>query len=337
MKRNRTIVLFVAGLSIMGALFCGCKTKRLYAEPADIRITNNGKSISELSKLYPSVNSAVFTGCDITDYDLSKLRDVRKITIDSCRGNFLNIQNLCPNLAELAIMNTDILKISSENMANMKNLKKLSISDSAVSLIEYIDSDEMETLSLFNTGIVNFDGIEKFKSLKYIWIRNSGRVYNESPETVYDITPFAKLNSLEELNITSNIKFDAGTIFNQPMYLYIGGDDQWIDVKNILAFEGLRRLIIHIYGGVDFPAELSRLKNLRRLAILASEIDDFPSDLRGFEALESLDFEMNRVLSFPAEIYFPSNFKQLTIQNENFDFSYYRTQYPDIEIHEGLM
>ncbi len=154
-------------------------------------------------------------GTGITDFDFSRLTDIKKINISVYKGNTVDL-NGCGKLKELIAFGSDIetiknmpesietvnisenKNINSLDLSELKNIKSLFAVNSSLSSLK-INSDKLEELDLTDSKISDFSGIKLNEGLKVLSLNSESEIERTGLQTLPE--------SLTELRI-KNSKFN---------------------------------------------------------------------------------------------------------------------------------
>jgi hypothetical protein len=296
-------------------------------------VINDGRIDPEtLQTVFPNLHEIEYNGVDMRSVDLGRLDyRIKTVTFTHCTGTGLYFSKSNLGISTLSISASGLTQLTKDDFSRLEYLENLVVSSCPVQQVEF-GTTGLKTVYFFDTKVKDFLGLDKLYNLLDLTINEFGLEGN------FSIDGIEKLDKLVSLDLSANFTLSSPENIPSVRAAYIKSVSSSSASFDLLKrFTALTDLTIH-GGSLDhFPAELSGLKKLKRLALLAIPITEFPQDLSDFESLVTLDFEVYEKVKVPPNITFPSRFKTLIFQSEGDDLRSLREQYPAVEIRQGQM
>ncbi len=214
--------------------------------------------------------------------NLSQLREFRR-NFGTDWDNIIDALKFCDNLE---ILNCRNLNVNMKRLAELKNIKDLTLTNSEITKIDGLDNFvDMTNLNLANNKIENIEGLENLKNLEVLYLSNND---------IVDITPLSSNSSLTSLDLLHNPKIDGNRenytgkrleALNEIGKILDRGGDIFLDVDKLGLFTNYKKIKLNNQN----LTTLEPLEGLTQLAELVLSDNQLTlEDTKSQQILESM-------------------------------------------------
>jgi Leucine-rich repeat (LRR) protein len=234
--------------------------------------------------------------CIGEEYDFSRSVGLRSLSMRSCEFETIPVSLYkLDSIASLDISSAQLNEIS-EEIGQLKNLTRLSLSGNGASSLRKISSGISELSKLESLSISGFPNLKKL------------------PEGMN------KLNNLEGLTLFSNGLEVLPKSLESCLSLrgVVIGDNKFNDME--FDFSKLLKLELLAMTDCDLrtvPLSIFNLSSLTRLVLSRNRLTSFPEDIDKLINLEQLDISHNQITKLPIEISTLPKLKHLKVEFNN--------------------